>query len=386
MDFGHMEWFEALPLPVVSYSYGGFITFREDLESEHYFCACMKPAIDNYMALYEQFGEYMPKGLKGLAPLNEWYFPGAFIEYTKNMNPYPKTLDKVIKYEDNVCHRCIKATPLRTYRNSMGMPKFKKWYGWYIMIGYLEEGILPETFMYLINKPDSELQAFLNFRYSVLLEDLDRYEEIEHLDSDLIKDWLTSLDADHQMGQQRIIDLQYPDNFRRALHKALEGRYTKINRVIENRMRKTFGHRMMSGQWSNENKLYQLIKEMYPSYKVIQHYRPKKLEGLEMDIFVKELNLGIEYQGIQHYEALEHFGGQRALEQTMERDSRKKELCEIHNIQLIYFYYDETIDYDLVKDRLEHIVEYQPIDDNTYETKDHHVMGLLKMAEDVDET
>lgn len=37
MDFGHMEWFEALPLPVVSYSYGGFITFREDLESEHYF-------------------------------------------------------------------------------------------------------------------------------------------------------------------------------------------------------------------------------------------------------------------------------------------------------------------------------------------------------------
>lgn len=386
MNFGHMEWFEALPLPVVSYSYGGFITFREDLSSEHYFCSCMKEAIANYFELYKHYSELFPKGITGNEALNDWYFPVPFLEALKNEALETEDPAISIRFKENLCHRCLKATPMRTFRNQLRMPKFKKWYGWYLIIGYLEAGVLPETFVYLDHHLQGALAEELHFTYTDLWEDLYRYEEIEHLDEGSLKSWLETLDQNYTPGFQRIVDRQFPENFRNAVHKALESRYSRVHRVIENRIRKAFGKRRMGGQWQQENQLFAMIKDKYPAYKIIQHYRPKILEGLELDIYIKELNLGIEYQGVQHYQAMEHLGGQRALEKTMERDLLKRTRCDELGIRMIYFYYDETLTKALVDERLEHIKEDVFIDDNTYETKDHHVMGLLKMAEDADES
>jgi len=33
----------------------------------------------------------------------------------------------------------------------------------------------------------------------------------------------------------------------------------------------------------------------------LRHYRPDFLQGLELDIFIDELKIGMEYQGIQHF-------------------------------------------------------------------------------------
>ena len=386
MDFGHMEWFEALPLPVVSYSYGGFITFREALDSEHVFCSCMKPAIENYLQLNAKDPSLFPKGIEGMEALNDWYFPHAFLKAVYSQREPGVPLEAYLVYRDNICHRCIKATPMRTFRNSLKMPKFKKWYGWYIIIGYLESGVLPETFDYLPDRIDAEIESALRFQYSDLWEDLYRYEEIEHLDETMLKEWLSDLDQQYLTGNQRVLDKQYPENFRRAVAKALESKYTQAHRILENRIRKAFGKRSMAGQWTQENQLFSILKAMYPNEKVIQHYRPQMLEGLELDIFVKGLNLGIEYQGIQHYQPMEHLGGVRALEKTMERDLKKKALCEELGITLVYFHYDEVLSVDGVHQRVKEALEQTDfVDDNTYKTEDHHVMGLIKMAEENDD-
>ena len=43
----------------------------------------------------------------------------------------------------------------------------------------------------------------------------------------------------------------------------------------------------------------------------------------------------IEYQGGQHYESVEHFGGEKRFRLTQKRDKIKKDYCEKNNIPLI---------------------------------------------------
>jgi len=387
MNLGHMDWFEGLPLPVVSYSYGGFITFREDLESEHYFCSCMKEAIENYLSFYKVYSAYLPEGNEKWEELNPWYFPEKFVKYVNVYHSNDDSLKEMINFRDDLCHRCNKSTPHRTFRNSIKMPEFKKWHGWYIIIGYLESGVLPETFMYLPESINDDLKKVLGFKYEDLWDDLQRYDEIENLEENLIKSWLQELDLNLVKGEQRVIDKQYPENFVKVVDKAVDRRYTAVNRVIENRIRKDFNFRVMSGNWTNEENLIKLVQTLYPEHTLIQHYRPKYLEGLELDIFIKDLKCGIEYQGIQHYEAFDHLGGERALEKTVERDERKKTLCSNNEIRLIYFYYDEELTSELVEERLKGMKDdFSEIDEEVPKPiDDPHIMGLLKMAKDVNQ-
>lgn len=108
----------------------------------------------------------------------------------------------------------------------------------------------------------------------------------------------------------------------------------------------------MGEAWANETLLFQIISEIFPEQKLIRHYRPGFLDNLELDIFIPNLNIGIEYQGIQHFEPIQHWGGKAALERTKERDSRKKALCQKNRIDLIYFYYTEELSSALVKEKL----------------------------------
>ncbi|AKI98195.1 hypothetical protein IX53_01655 [Kosmotoga pacifica] len=68
---------------------------------------------------------------------------------------------------------------------------------------------------------------------------------------------------------------------------------------------------------------------------------------------MEELNLGIEYQGEQHFKPIKHWGGESALQKVKERDQRKRNLCESIGIKLIYFYYDEDLTEEYVRNKLE---------------------------------
>ena len=106
------------------------------------------------------------------------------------------------------------------------------------------------------------------------------------------------------------------------------------------------------GKWVHEKLLFDIISSIFSEYNVQFHYRGKWLEMLELDIFIEELAIGIEYQGIQHYQPIAHWGGQEGFTKRRLNDLKKKRLCEKNGVQLVYFTYKEKITSQLIMERL----------------------------------
>lgn len=75
----------------------------------------------------------------------------------------------------------------------------------------------------------------------------------------------------------------------------------------------------------------------------------KYINLLKFDFYLPDYNMCIEYQGLQHYSPVEHFGGQKAFEYRQKCDLIKKEYCKKHNIVLLEIKYNENIEEVLKK-------------------------------------
>ena len=95
---------------------------------------------------------------------------------------------------------------------------------------------------------------------------------------------------------------------------------------------------------------FTLIKKKYVD--ALFQYCPKWLEPQNLDIYIPSLNLGIEYQGIQHYESVDFFGGEKALIHRKELDQRKRILCEKNGIKLLEWPYTDEITNKMLKYKL----------------------------------
>jgi len=76
----------------------------------------------------------------------------------------------------------------------------------------------------------------------------------------------------------------------------------------------------------------------------IQQYKFKDCISkrcLPFDFYLPEYNICIEFDGIQHHEAVTHFGGEESFKSTQERDNIKEEYCKNNNIKLIRIPYFE---------------------------------------------
>lgn len=90
-------------------------------------------------------------------------------------------------------------------------------------------------------------------------------------------------------------------------------------------------------KWINEFNLYMLVKAHYKD--AIYQYHANWLGRQSLDVFIPCKNLGIEYQGIQHYEAIDLFGGEKGYIDTQKRDQIKKNKCREQGVQLLYWDY-----------------------------------------------
>ncbi len=98
---------------------------------------------------------------------------------------------------------------------------------------------------------------------------------------------------------------------------------------------------MIPTRWVNELSLYFSIRSYFPD--AIYQYRCDWLGLQSLDIFVPSKRVGIEYQGKQHYEAVEFFGGKQALAETQGRDARKRALCKENKVQLLTWHYSVPV-------------------------------------------
>ncbi|MCM3115705.1 hypothetical protein M3610_10435 [Neobacillus sp. MER 74] len=106
-------------------------------------------------------------------------------------------------------------------------------------------------------------------------------------------------------------------------------------------------------KWKSEKQLFDLVYSEYPDT-LFQHM-PLWLAPQNLDIYVPSLKLGIEYQGIQHYEQVGFFGGEEGLEKRKKLDEKKRHLCKMNGITLLEWHYQDTITKPVLKKKLKEL-------------------------------
>lgn len=112
----------------------------------------------------------------------------------------------------------------------------------------------------------------------------------------------------------------------------------KLVRKAENKVRKTHNLPEVGKKWINETVLFNELKLSFPDEIIIHHGKPSWLGQQHLDIFFPNKNIGIEYQGQQHLEPVDYFGGEKAFKELQKRDKLKKRLCDKNNCKIIYIY------------------------------------------------
>lgn len=64
---------------------------------------------------------------------------------------------------------------------------------------------------------------------------------------------------------------------------------------------------------------------------------------LPFDFYIPSKNMCIEYDGIQHFEPVKHFGGEKRFKVRKIRDRIKNKYCKTHGIKLLRIKYDENL-------------------------------------------
>ncbi len=111
----------------------------------------------------------------------------------------------------------------------------------------------------------------------------------------------------------------------------------KINnklRVVENEYRIEKGYNIV-GSLISETILYKKIKEYFINYNVVSQGSPNWLKPQRLDVYFPDFNIGIEYQGDQHFRPVDYFGGEEGFRKTIERDIKKRNLCRRNGCVLI---------------------------------------------------
>lgn len=88
--------------------------------------------------------------------------------------------------------------------------------------------------------------------------------------------------------------------------------------------------------------------------KFIPQYRflsCKNVNTLPFDFYLPEINICIEYDGVQHFKPITYFGGKNGLLKIKHNDSIKTKFCLNNNIKLIRIQYNKNI-YDLLNKSL----------------------------------
>lgn len=305
--------YEELPLPIVYYPehYGAFFGFSKDVGEKIYFCECERQAIMNYLKLRNKRSLRNQTG-SNKYPLGSDCFPKTIAEMSKDYKGNPL---EPFGFKENLCFRCNNKIPLLKYCHPMYGGLFKQRFGWYLRQEELKLGI-------------------------------DHYQihELNVLPEECTPELYDCVCRLSKMMNGRT----YGANASDLLMKTRR----EYDNTIENEVRQQMGYPLVGDAWVSETMLYHIVEEIFPGYEIIRHHRPNWLEGLELDIYIPSKKLAFEYQGIQHFQAVNHWGGNAQLEIQIEHDKRKKRICKEKGICLICINYNDELTNEYIRNRI----------------------------------
>lgn len=109
----------------------------------------------------------------------------------------------------------------------------------------------------------------------------------------------------------------------------------QLMRSAENAHRQDAGLPRVGEGWVSEMALLRELRTAFPDERIVHQARPSWLAPQSLDIFFPNRMLAVEYQGLQHSQPVEFFGGADAHARQQERDARKRDLCEAVGCTLI---------------------------------------------------
>jgi hypothetical protein len=128
-------------------------------------------------------------------------------------------------------------------------------------------------------------------------------------------------------------------------------------RSLENQVRKNSGYREV-GSIYNEMLIFKFFTDNFSTYDVVYQYSPQWLGRQRFDVYFKSLNVAIEYNGKQHYQPIDFFGGDQGFENLVRLDALKRKKCFNNNCILFEIKYDEDISHSLlnIKNEIEYYI------------------------------
>lgn len=87
---------------------------------------------------------------------------------------------------------------------------------------------------------------------------------------------------------------------------------------------------------SNEAKIHMLLDDMDINF--LREYRfndCRDIRPLPFDFYLEQYNMCIEYDGLQHFKAIDFFGGVEAFNSRVKKDKIKDNYCRSNNIKLL---------------------------------------------------
>jgi len=103
-----------------------------------------------------------------------------------------------------------------------------------------------------------------------------------------------------------------------------------------------------------EEILFTLLQELYPSY-IIEKQHPVG-DRLHLDIYIHDLFLGFEYDGVQHTKETSFFHKDKdSFLRGKVLDEKKEDLCASQGIHLIRVSYEEKLTKELLQSKIEAI-------------------------------
>jgi hypothetical protein len=121
----------------------------------------------------------------------------------------------------------------------------------------------------------------------------------------------------------------------------------------ENKLRVNHNLPKIGEGWLSEMRMFELLFNNFPDS--LHHYSPKWLKPQHYDVFIPSLNIAFEYQGKQHFEPIDFFGAEKGFENNQRRDSEKLNKSKKNKVKLIYWNYDEPLNFETLEKKFQTI-------------------------------
>ena len=126
-------------------------------------------------------------------------------------------------------------------------------------------------------------------------------------------------------------------------------------------MKKKFNSHVVKANASKLHKMvFELLRERFPGFTIAQEYPFEIYDELDkkhvlfFDLMIKELDIAIECQGRQHFEANSHFHSESGvLAAARKNDALKRKWCEMNDVTLVEIRYDDKVTTELIERKIQ---------------------------------